>query len=72
MHVLLFHEHQKLKKSQRKRMSELETLVREETAKSQNISLQTDKINQLKEKTDDQLEVIKLQVKAMKGLEKKD
>lgn len=53
-------------------MGELETLVKQETAKSQRISLQVGEINELKERTDDQLEEIKLQVKAMKGLEKRD
>lgn len=69
LHYLLFREYAVMGKSQEKRLIEMEQLVKKEIHRSQSLSNQPLEISQLKAETDEKLELIKLQVEAMKKRE---
>ncbi|MDG1276426.1 MAG: hypothetical protein P8O16_04040 [Algoriphagus sp.] len=71
LHFLLFREYSKQEKLQSKRLQDLENLVTAELFRSKSMSIQNRSLNQIKAKTQEQLELIKLQVDAMKSMEKK-
>lgn len=66
LHFLLFREYIRQDKIQTKRLKEMEGLVLTEIKRSQGLSNQVGELAEIKEKTQNQLELIKLQVDAMK------
>jgi hypothetical protein len=72
LHFLLFREYQKQDKFHQARIADLQRLVALELERSGHFSDQVDFLGKQKELTQDQLELIKLQVEAMKKGEKKD
>ena len=66
LHYLLVREYIRQDKIQRKRLVEMECLVQKEIRRSQGLSNQVGELSQIKEKTQDQLDLIKLQVEAVK------
>ena len=66
LHYLLVREYIRQDKIQRKRLVEMEGLVQKEIKRSQGLSNQVGELSQIKEKTQDQLDLIKLQVEAVK------
>lgn len=69
MHYFLFREYAVMEKLQEKRLTEMEQLIKKEIHRSQSSSVQALEISQLKEKTDEKIELIKLQVEAMRKRE---
>ena len=69
LHYLLFREYIHQVKIQGKRLMEMEGLVQNEIRRSKGLSNQVGELSQIKEKTQDQLDLIKLQVKAVKKSE---
>lgn len=67
LHYLLFREYVRQDKIQSKRLIEMEGLVKKEIKRSQGLSNQVGELSQIKEKTQEQLDLIKLQVEAVKG-----
>lgn len=72
LHFLLFREYQKQDKFHQARIADLQRLVALELERSGHFSDQVDFLGKQKKLTQDQLELIKLQVEAMKKGEKKD
>jgi hypothetical protein len=70
LHFLLFREYSKQEKLQSKRLQDLENLVTAELFRSKSMSIQNRSLDQIKAKTQEQLDLIKHQVDAMKSLEK--
>ena len=66
LHFLLFREYLKQDKFHQARIVHLQNLVEVELARSRQFSDQIDFLGKQKEQTQDQLELIKLQVEAMK------
>ncbi|WP_339870073.1 hypothetical protein [uncultured Algoriphagus sp.] len=66
LHYLLFREYIRQDRIQVKRMREMEGLVQTEIKRSQGLSNQVGELSQIKEKTQEQLDLIKLQVEAVK------
>ncbi|SFT72338.1 hypothetical protein SAMN04489724_1830 [Algoriphagus locisalis] len=66
LHYLLFREYVRQDKIQSKRLREMEGLVKNEIKRSQGLSIQVGELSQIKEKTQEQLDLIKLQVEAVK------
>ena len=66
LHYLLVREYIRQDKIQRKRLVEMEGLVQKEIRRSEGLSYQVGELSQIKEKTQDQLDLIKLQVEAVK------
>ncbi|MFC5626330.1 hypothetical protein [Algoriphagus winogradskyi] len=66
LHYLLFREYRRQDKIQNKRLQEMEGLVQNEIKRSQGLSNQVGELSQIKEKTQEQLDLIKLQVEAVK------
>lgn len=71
LHYLLFREYSFQEKIQRKRLNDLEKLVLKEVERSGNLSAGNKSLNEIKGRTQDQLNIIKLQVEAMDVLAKK-
>lgn len=71
LHYLLFREYSVQEKIQRKRLKDLEKLVLKEVERSENLSSGNKSLNEIKGRTQDQLNIIKLQVEAMDVLAKK-
>lgn len=69
LHYFLFREYAVMGKLQEKRLTEMEQLIKKEVHRSQSFSNQPLEISQLNAKTDEKLELIKLQVEAMKKRE---
>ncbi|RAI95415.1 hypothetical protein [Algoriphagus yeomjeoni] len=65
LHYLLFKEYTMQDKLQNKRLEEMEGLVQHEIRRSQGLSNQVGELTQIKEKTQEQLDLIKLQVEAI-------
>ena len=72
LHFLLFREYQKEDKFHKARIAGLQRLVELELERSRHFSNQIDFLGKQKAQTQDQLDLIKLQVEAMKKGEKKD
>jgi hypothetical protein len=70
LHFLIFREYQKEDKSHQLRISDLQRLVETELERSRYFSDQVDFLAKQKGDTQDQLELIRLQVEAMKRGEK--
>lgn len=71
LHYLLFREYVSQEKIQEKRIKDMEKLVKIEINRSRSLNNQVDNLSQIKEKTQDQLDLIKLQVDAIdKGSKK--
>lgn len=70
LHLLIFREYQKGDQLHRSRIADLQRLVELELERSRHYSGQVDFLAQQKDKTQDQLDLIKLQVEAMKKGEK--
>jgi len=70
LHFLLFREYFKHETLHLKRLQDLENLVTAELFRSRSMNLQNHKLDQIKSKTQEQLDLIKLQVEAMKSFEK--
>lgn len=68
LHYLLFKEYALQKKIQIQRLKDFEKLVNMEINRSQSLSNSVSKLQEMKEKTDEKLEVIKLQVEAIDNL----
>lgn len=66
LHFLLFREYIRQDCIQSKRLQDMEGLVQTEIKRSQGLSIQVGKLSQIKEKTQEQLDLIKLQVEAVK------
>ena len=71
LHFLLFKEYTRQEKIQIQRLKDFEKLVNLEIHRSQSLSNSVTKLQEMKEKTDEKLEVIKLLVEGMKGRESK-
>lgn len=69
LHFLLFREYAKQDKLQSKRLQDLENLVLVELFRSKSMNLQNQKLDELNTKTQEQLEIVKLQVNALKKSE---
>ncbi|TXE14348.1 hypothetical protein [Algoriphagus aquimarinus] len=69
LHYLLFREYIRQDRIQVRRLREMEGLVQTEIKRSQGLSNQVGELSQIKEKTQEQLEMIKLQVEAVKKFE---
>jgi hypothetical protein len=69
LHYFLFREYAVQGKIQRKRLIDMEQLVKLEIQRSQVHSTEAFEIGQMKAKTNEKLELIKLQVEAMKKRE---
>lgn len=65
LHFLLFREYFRQEKIQKKRLEDMEGLVQKEINRSKGLSSQVGKLSQIKEKTQEQLELIKLQIEAV-------
>lgn len=72
LHVLLFQEYIKHERIHGKRLRELERLVKIELGRSQVVGNQIELLDRIKSQTADKLELIKLQVAAMKAKEKEE
>lgn len=72
LHFLLFREYQKQDKFHQARITGLQRLVELELKRSGHFSDQVDFLGKQKVQTQDQLDLIKLQLEAMKKSEKKD
>lgn len=72
LHYLLFKEYLRQEKIQVKRIKDLEKLVNIEIYRSRTLSGDINHLHEIKSKTDEKLEIIKLQVEGMKGLEKRN
>lgn len=70
LHFLLFREYFKQEKLQSKRLQDLENLVIAELFRSKSMSIQNRSLDQITAKTQEQLDLIKHQVDAMKSMEK--
>lgn len=70
LHYLLFKEYRREEKIQTRRLQDMEHLVTIEVNRSKALSYQNDKLSEIKSKTQERLEVIKLQVEALKNKEK--
>lgn len=70
LHYFLFREYARQVKIQSQRLKDFENLVNQEIHRSQSLSRSVDQLQEIKTNTDEKLEVIKLQVKGMKGREK--
>jgi hypothetical protein len=70
LHFLLFREYYQQEKVQIRRLKELEYLVNLEISRSQSASKTLEELQEIKEKTNDQLEVIKLQIHTLDCLGK--
>jgi hypothetical protein len=71
LHFLLFREYSVQERIQRKRLKDLEKLVLKEVERSENLSEGNKSLNEIKGRTQEQLNIIKLQVEAMDVLAKK-
>lgn len=71
LHYLLFREYAKQEKIQIQRLKDFENLVIQEIQRSQLLVHSVDQLQKIKTKTDEKLEVIKLQVEGMKMKESK-
>lgn len=71
LHYLLFKEYARQEKIQIQRLKDFEKLVNLEINRSQSLSGSSGQLREIKEKTDEKLEVIKLQVEGMKVRESK-
>ncbi len=69
LHYLLFREYAFQEKLHQKRLAEMEELVKNEIQKSRSLSQVEFETDQIREKTNEKLEVIKLQVEGMKARE---
>ena len=69
LHYLLFREYSRQEKIQSQRLKDFENLVKQEIHRSQSLSNSVFQLKEIKTKTDEKLEVIKLQVEGMKGRE---
>lgn len=65
LHYLLFKEYARQDKIQIQRLKDFEKLVNLEINRSNLLSLKVGQLQEIKTKTDEKLEVIKLQIKAM-------
>lgn len=70
LHYLLFREYVSLRKKQTQHLKDFENLVNNEINRSQSLSNDHSQHQEIKEKTDEKLEVIKLQVEAMSQVKK--
>ncbi|WBL42296.1 hypothetical protein PBT90_16290 [Algoriphagus halophytocola] len=67
LHFLLFKEYIRQDKIQTKRLKEMESLVQTEILRSKGLNSQVGKLTEIKEKTQQQLDLIKLQVQSIKA-----
>ncbi|MBN3583954.1 hypothetical protein JYB64_16275 [Algoriphagus aestuarii] len=67
LHYLLFREYVTQEKIQEKRIKDMEKLVTTEINRSKSLTHQVDRLSQIKDKTKDQLDLIKLQVDSIKA-----
>lgn len=65
LHYLLFREYMRQDKTQSKCLQEMECLVQHELKRSQGLNDHVSKLSHIKQKTQEQLDLIKLQVKAI-------
>ena len=70
LHFLLFREYVRQEKIQVQRLKDFERLVNLEVNRSDLLLLKVGQLQEIKTKTDEKLELIKLQVEGMKSLEK--
>ena len=68
LHYLLFKEYARQEKMQIQRLKDFAKLVNLEINRSQSLSNSVTKLQEMKEKTDEKLEMIKLQVEAIDSL----
>jgi hypothetical protein len=71
LHFLLFREYSRQEKIQIQRLEDFENLVKQEIHRSQSLSRTVDQLQEIKTKTDEKLEVIKLQVEGLDSQQKK-
>jgi hypothetical protein len=71
LHFLLFREYSRQEKIQIQRLEDFENLVKQEIHRSQSLSRSVDQLQEIKTKTDEKLEVIKLQVEGLDSQQKK-
>jgi len=69
LHFLLFREYLKQEKLQLQHLKDLERLVNLELTRSRTMNSQNQRLDKIKTKTEEQLEVIKLQIGSMKTRE---
>jgi hypothetical protein len=72
LHFLLFREYSRQEKIQIQRLEDFENLVKQEIHRSQSLSRTVDQLQEIKTKTDEKLEVIKLQVEGLDSQQKKN
>ncbi|MBA4302401.1 hypothetical protein SAMN03080617_01839 [Algoriphagus alkaliphilus] len=70
LHYLLFKEYARQEKIQIQRLKDFEKLVNLEINRSQSLSNSVHKLQEMKEKTDEKLEVLKLQVEGIRLLDR--
>ena len=66
LHILLFREYLYQDKIQKERLKAMEKLVNSELFRSKSLTIQVDKLASIKERTQDQLDLIKLELEAIK------
>lgn len=66
LHILLFREYMHQDKIQKERLKAMEKLVNSELFRSKSLTIQVKKLASIKERTQDQLDLIKLEVEAIK------
>lgn len=71
LHYLLFREYVLQERIYIRRLKAFENLINQEIHRSQILSKSVDQLREIESKTDEKLEVIKLQVEGMKGKETK-
>lgn len=72
LHYLLFREYSRQEKIQSQRLKDFENLVKQEIHRSQSLSNSVFQLKEIKEKTDEKLEVIKLQVEGLDSQQKQN
>lgn len=71
LHFLLFKEYSRQKRIQIKRLNDFEKLVNLEIQRSQALSSSLGRLQEMKDRTDEKLQIIKLQVAAIDSLASK-
>ncbi len=70
LHFLLFKEYSRQEKIQIQRLKDFEKLINQEIHRSQSLSRSVHELQEIKSKTDEKLEVIKLQVEGLDSQQK--
>ena len=72
LHFLLFREYSRQEKLQIQRLKDFENLVNQEIHRSQSLSRSVDQLQKIKTKTEEKLDVIKLQVEGLDSQQKQN